>query len=978
MKISLKRVFAIVMIVIMVFASVPVVRLDVAAEATDNEIMEFNGHYYKVFKNTTIGWHDAKTACEKVGGHLVTITSAKENDFVYSLICKSGVQCWLGATDEKKEGTWKWVTGEKWNYQDAYFDNCAGIQHYLVMNYQGSKQWDDQSEKYNSNNGQYCKTTGYVCEWDKEPNTKGTFERGRDNNNFYHWDEFDISSGFFGILTYGIGYKFSNKLTCGLSAIDSAKIRLAACTRPWDGACFGISATMGLLFENYISIKDLTYKNVNSYYAIGKPCYDKQFRDNIHYYYLASSIGKINEASMATSVTVNETELANLNNKTSGYDSNAQFMKKLVDLLLAGKIALICYTGGDGGHAILATGYEYSGETNEHRIQLYDMNSVAPDSKKGYFDELVISSDYSKFGFFSNDDKDKPYFSSESLRKMVLYTFDEIQKVAYRESENSVLNAKKALVLQGASDNCATIEFNINKPITIVNQKGEKLSYDGKKLSGNMPVYELNFVGEGELTKYSIKTDNTEYFEVSGTDDKFSFEAQNSERYLMLNGDSNAKATVSFTDGITFSGDDYAFEAYMTTDEDVIDGQRGLISVCATADSDVSLNAKGDTVKVTADKDLENITTATYTGLVKQENKINTATDKLEVVAEKETEHKLGDYIVTREATYTNSGTKAKICATCGAEVDEKVIPQKTLGTTSKITATKTKTSVTLTWNKVAGADGYRVYRKTSSGWLTLGHTTRLTYTENSLKANTKYTYAVKAYVLDGATKVFAPKYKTLDVTTSKATLGTTSKITATKTTSSVTLKWNKVTGATGYRVYQKTASGWKTLANTTKLTYTVKSLKAGTKYTFAIRAYVTKSGKMTLAPKYKTLDVTTTSSSAKPAQVKNLKATPTATTVKLTWSKVSGVKGYYVFSYNSKTKKYTSLGKTTGTSYTVKNCKTNTAYQYAVQAYKVSGKKTIYGKVSSVVNVTTLLATPTVKISSTKATKSKLTSGKT
>ena len=296
-----------------------------------------------------------------------------------------------------------------------------------------------------------------------------------------------------------------------------------------------------------------------------------------------------------------------------------------------------------------------------------------------------------------------------------------------------------------------------------------------------------------------------------------------------------------------------------------------------------------------------------------------------------------------------------------------KTLSSDTLGTTSSITATKTATSVTLNWNAVPGADGYRVYRKTSSGWLTLGHTTRLTYTENSLKANTKYTYAVKAYVLDGATKVFAPKYKTLDVTTSKATLGTTSKITATKTTSSVTLKWNKVTGATGYRVYQKTASGWKTLANTTKLTYTVKSLKAGTKYTFAIRAYVTKSGKMTLAPKYKTIDVTTTSSSAKPAQVKNLKATPTATTVKLTWSKVSGVKGYYVFSYNSKTKKYTSLGKTTGTTYTVKNCKANTAYQYAVQAYKVSGGKNVFGKVSSVVKVTTLLATPTVKISSTK-----------
>lgn len=79
------------------------------------------------------------------------------------MVNHSGVQCWLGGTDEKKEGEWEWVTGEKWDYSNYDFDNRDDKQNYLVMGYYDTAIWDDQSEQDGSS---LCKVNGYVCEWD--------------------------------------------------------------------------------------------------------------------------------------------------------------------------------------------------------------------------------------------------------------------------------------------------------------------------------------------------------------------------------------------------------------------------------------------------------------------------------------------------------------------------------------------------------------------------------------------------------------------------------------------------------------------------------------------------------------------------------------------------------------------------------------------------------------------------------------------
>ena len=62
-----------------------------------------------------------------------------------------------------------------------------------------------------------------------------------------------------------------------------------------------------------------------------------------------------------------------------------------------------------------------------------------------------------------------------------------------------------------------------------------------------------------------------------------------------------------------------------------------------------------------------------------------------------------------------------------------------------KISRTEaTYNSVTLNWDKVNGAEKYRVYRKGEKGWSRLFDTTSTTFTDTNLYAETAYTYTVR------------------------------------------------------------------------------------------------------------------------------------------------------------------------------------------------------------------------------------------
>jgi hypothetical protein len=89
------------------------------------------GNWYEfVATKGFVKWEAAKALAEKRGGHLATITSQAENDCVKQLSKQCG---WLGGNDISVEGTWEWVTGEKWSFQSWSPGKTINLDHHMSV-----------------------------------------------------------------------------------------------------------------------------------------------------------------------------------------------------------------------------------------------------------------------------------------------------------------------------------------------------------------------------------------------------------------------------------------------------------------------------------------------------------------------------------------------------------------------------------------------------------------------------------------------------------------------------------------------------------------------------------------------------------------------------------------------------------------------------------------------------------------------------
>lgn len=135
---------------------IAMLKLEINVYAEDGEIVRWNGHRYQ-FCREGMDWHEAKEYCESRGGHLVTITSAAENEFVYKLL--NGTTAMIGLTDEEEEGVMKWVTGER----VAYTNFADG---------EPNNEWDEDYCLINGEDGKWndghldVESWYFVCEWD--------------------------------------------------------------------------------------------------------------------------------------------------------------------------------------------------------------------------------------------------------------------------------------------------------------------------------------------------------------------------------------------------------------------------------------------------------------------------------------------------------------------------------------------------------------------------------------------------------------------------------------------------------------------------------------------------------------------------------------------------------------------------------------------------------------------------------------------
>ena len=259
-------------------------------------------------------------------------------------------------------------------------------------------------------------------------------------------------------------------------------------------------------------------------------------------------------------------------------------------------------------------------------------------------------------------------------------------------------------------------------------------------------------------------------------------------------------------------------------------------------------------------------------------------------------------------------------------------------------------TAVKLSWKKVSGATGYTVQQYKNSKWVTVGKNVKKTYfSVSKLTPNTTVKFRVCAYTTVSKKNIAGAYSKTVSI--KPAVVVPSSLALSSANSTSVSLTWGKVSGASGYTVYSYNGSKYTKIADVTTNKYTVKSLKANTSYKYAVRTFI-KSGKNTYYSTYTAaLSVKTA-----PAAVTGLEVTAAKdTTVALKWNAAAGAAGYEVAVL--KNGKWTVAGTTSGTSYTVKGLSNLTEYSFKVRAYGVVSKKNVYSSYCGAVKTKTVFS---------------------
>ena len=171
--------------------------------------------------------------------------------------------------------------------------------------------------------------------------------------------------------------------------------------------------------------------------------------------------------------------------------------------------------------------------------------------------------------------------------------------------------------------------------------------------------------------------------------------------------------------------------------------------------------------------------------------------------------------------------------------------------------AKRTNATTTITWDKVQGADGYRIYRKMPGGSWEYIDTVEKPYTDfqdYTVETNTVYIYTVRAYCKASGKTWMSDYNKTGKYIIDEPDLASAVNESGKK---EITVGWHHIKGVDGYFVYRKVNGGrWEKIddfpaddlsdANAGELiACTDSTIEGGKYYTYTVRAYCKVNGKI-------------------------------------------------------------------------------------------------------------------------------------
>ena len=443
-----------------------------------------------------------------------------------------------------------------------------------------------------------------------KPTQKAKFTLGKNNNSYYHSDENISKSGFKGVKDYSLDKSYYNKLVKGRSNSE-IKYLQKNMKNSWNGSCFGIASTMGLLYNKNINSKDISSSANKNYYQLPLPYKDKKFLNNIQYYYMIQNIGYSRSRSLAvTSSYCMGWVLRGLNyfNNWIKDDSEEDCLKTIVEKIKNTssdyKTYMFTFSTKEGySHAVLITDIEYSKDNKEYTLTIFDENSVTPKYPNGMYGTLKIADNYKSFIY----DCDGVKFNNENYTNIQLFDLDEVKKAANKPELYAVNDHKRSN---------STIRMALNKDMKITNEIGKYIQIKDGKIDTNTEINSLYSYTIGNQGMISIDIEGSN-FKVSDLDKKCNVSISNDKTFMSLEGNNIKSANLSLNNKkITCSGngnDKYNFDATCSTDSIVNSSTKetGMLEVKGTAKGNTTTTVNSNKLTTTSDS-LENAVGSNY------------------------------------------------------------------------------------------------------------------------------------------------------------------------------------------------------------------------------------------------------------------------------------------------------------------------------------------------------------------------------
>ena len=261
-------------------------------------------------------------------------------------------------------------------------------------------------------------------------------------------------------------------------------------------------------------------------------------------------------------------------------------------------------------------------------------------------------------------------------------------------------------------------------------------------------------------------------------------------------------------------------------------------------------------------------------------------------------------------------------------------------------------------WDTIPYAAKYILYRKVGENgqYSKIKSTTKVSYTDTTVKTGERYYYAVVVSVSIGG-KTYTSAIS--EDGTPFVSLATPAVSSLSNTSTGIQIKYSSVKGATGYIIYRKKSGGsWSKLKTTAETSWVDTSAAAGKAYYYTVKAYSNLSGVKFYSGYNKG---GTGLFRVAPSNVKSV--TNTTEGLKISWNASSNVTGYRIYRKTEGTTSWVKLANSTATSYVDKTAVQGTCYSYRVKAYK-KYNSVYYWSSAGTSASGTLMAVPKVTVS--------------